>query len=141
MLGPCTAALHLGRKHLPRIQNSVRIERPAQFPHHAHLGITRERGQKTFLRQADAMFPRNRAAEPDGFGEDFLEGFLDAVHLVFVPFVGEKGGVQIYSTALRCADNKDLNEDWNKYLEQTKTHVQVVSEILRALDRGAAPPK
>jgi rubrerythrin len=46
----------------------------------------------------------------------------------------EKGGVQIYSTALRCVVNKDLKEEWNKYLDQTKTHVQIVSDILRALE-------
>lgn len=56
------------------------------------------------------------------------------VDLLYQALETEKGGVQIYSTALRCAVNKDLKEEWNKYLEQTKTHVQVVSEILRALD-------
>jgi hypothetical protein len=42
--------------------------------------------------------------------------------------------VQIYTTALRCAVNKDLKEEWNKYLEQTKTHVQVVSDILTGMN-------
>lgn len=45
----------------------------------------------------------------------------------------EKGGVQIYTTALRLAINKDLREEWNKYLEQTKNHVQVLSNILTDL--------
>lgn len=53
--------------------------------------------------------------------------------LLYQALETEKGGVQIYSTALRCAVNEDLKEEWNKYLEQTKTHVQVVTEILRAL--------
>jgi rubrerythrin len=56
------------------------------------------------------------------------------VDLLYQALETEKGGVQIYSTALRCAVNKDLKEEWNEYLEQTKTHVQVVTEILRALD-------
>jgi len=56
------------------------------------------------------------------------------VDLLYQALETEKGGVQIYSTALRCAVNKDLKEEWNKYLEQTKTHVQIVSDILRALD-------
>ena len=56
------------------------------------------------------------------------------VDLLYQALETEKGGVQIYSTALRCAVNKDLEEEWNEYLEQTKTHVQVVTEILRALD-------
>jgi len=42
----------------------------------------------------------------------------------------EKGGVQIYTTALRCAVNKDLKKEWSEYLEQTKTHVQILSDIL-----------
>ena len=55
------------------------------------------------------------------------------VDLLYQALETEKGGVQIYSTALRCALNKDLREEWNKYLEQTKTHVQVVTDILREL--------
>ena len=55
------------------------------------------------------------------------------VDLLYQALETEKGGVQIYSTALRCAVNKDLKEEWNEYLEQTKTHVQIVTDILRAL--------
>src|SRR5688572_16769181 len=51
--------------------------------------------------------------------------------LLYQALETEKGGVQIYSTALRCALNEDLREEWNKYLDQTREHVQVVSEILR----------
>jgi rubrerythrin len=64
------------------------------------------------------------------------------VDLLYQALETEKGGVQIYSTALRCVINKDLKEEWNKYLEQTKTHVQIVSDILRnlALDPDAETP-
>lgn len=55
------------------------------------------------------------------------------VDLLYQALETEKGGVQIYSTALRCASNKDLKEEWNEYLEQTKTHVQIVTGILRDL--------
>lgn len=54
--------------------------------------------------------------------------------LLFQALETEKGGVQIYTTALRCALNEDLKEEWNKYLEQTKTHVQIVSDILTAMN-------
>lgn len=50
--------------------------------------------------------------------------------LLYQALETEKGGVQIYTTALRCAVNEDLKEEWNKYLEQTKNHVQIVSDIL-----------
>ena len=43
------------------------------------------------------------------------------VDLLYQALETEKGGVQIYSTALRCAVNKDLKKEWNEYLEQTKT--------------------
>ena len=54
--------------------------------------------------------------------------------LLYQALETEKGGVQIYTTALRCALNKDLKEEWNKYLEQTKTHVQIVSDILTGMN-------
>jgi ferritin-like metal-binding protein YciE len=55
------------------------------------------------------------------------------VDLMYQALETEKGGVQIYSTALRLAINKDLREEWNKYLEQTKNHVQVLSNIITSL--------
>ena len=54
--------------------------------------------------------------------------------LLYQALETEKGGVQIYSTALRCAINEDLKEEWTKYLEQTKGHVQIVSGILKAMN-------
>lgn len=54
--------------------------------------------------------------------------------LLYEALETEKGGVQIYSTALRCAVDKDLKEEWNEYLEQTKNHVQILSRLLTALN-------
>ena len=64
------------------------------------------------------------------------------VDLLYQALETEKGGVQIYSTALRCVINKDLKKEWTRYLEQTKTHVQVVTDILRdlGLDPNAETP-
>ena len=53
--------------------------------------------------------------------------------LLYQALETEKGGVQIYTTALRCAVNEDLRKEWQKYLDQTKNHVQVVSEILQSM--------
>jgi len=53
--------------------------------------------------------------------------------LLYQALETEKGGVQVYTTALRCALNKDLREEWNKYLEQTKTHVQICTELIQRL--------
>lgn len=56
------------------------------------------------------------------------------IDLLYQALETEKGGVQVYSTALRCAINDDLRKEWTEYLEQTKTHVQILSDVLRALD-------
>ena len=53
--------------------------------------------------------------------------------LLYQALETEKGGVQVYATALRCASNKELRQEWTEYLEQTKTHVQILTEILTSL--------
>ena len=58
-------------------------------------------------------------------------GTPQTVDLLYQALETEKGGVQIYTTALRCALNEELRDEWKEYLEQTKQHVQVVSELLR----------
>lgn len=45
----------------------------------------------------------------------------------------EMGGVQVYTTALRCAENEDLKEEWEEYLEQTQNHVSVVKDCMQKL--------
>jgi len=42
----------------------------------------------------------------------------------------ELGGVQVYTTALKCAENDDLREEWEKYLDQTKRHCEIVQSLL-----------
>jgi rubrerythrin len=41
----------------------------------------------------------------------------------------EMGGVKVYEAAVRCAVNEDLKEEWQKYLEQTEHHVQVLQDV------------
>jgi hypothetical protein len=54
----------------------------------------------------------------------------------------ELGGVKVYETALRCAVNDDLREEWEKYLEETRRHVAVVEGLFDTLglDRAAQSP-
>jgi rubrerythrin len=54
--------------------------------------------------------------------------------LLYQALETEKGGVQVYVTALRCAVNQDFRNELNKYLEQTKNHVQILSDIMNALE-------
>jgi rubrerythrin len=46
----------------------------------------------------------------------------------------EKGGVQIYETAIRCAVNEDLKEEWEEYLEQTRKHVSTLESVCGELE-------
>ena len=42
----------------------------------------------------------------------------------------EMCGVRIYETALKCAQNEDLKEEWQKYHQETERHVQVLHDVL-----------
>src|SRR5688500_172129 len=53
--------------------------------------------------------------------------------LLYQALETEIGGVDVYTTALRCAENDDLKEEWDKYLEQTKNHVTIMEETLTNL--------
>jgi rubrerythrin len=67
----------------------------------------------------------------------------DQLHeLLYQALEAELGGVQVYEAALRCVQNDDLREEWEKYHEQTTRHVQVVEDLLAAfgLDPGAETP-
>lgn len=46
----------------------------------------------------------------------------------------EKGGVQVYETALKCVVNRDLREEWEGYLDETREHVRVLTDVLIALE-------
>ena len=46
----------------------------------------------------------------------------------------EMGGVKVYETALKCVVNEDLKEEWEKYLEQTEKHVQVLHDACLQLE-------
>lgn len=49
--------------------------------------------------------------------------------LLYQALETEKGGVLVYTTALSCARNSDLKEEWKEYLEQTTHHVEVVKGL------------
>ncbi|EHL23638.1 MULTISPECIES: hypothetical protein [unclassified Acidovorax] len=45
----------------------------------------------------------------------------------------ELGGEQVYRTAIACAINPDLKEEWQEYLEETLTHQNVVRSLCDTL--------
>lgn len=54
----------------------------------------------------------------------------------------ERGGVQVYETALQCAVDERLREEWQGYLSETRNHVRVAEDLCRSLgvDTEAASP-
>ena len=46
----------------------------------------------------------------------------------------ERGGIEVYETALECVQNEDLREEFEKYLEETRNHEQAVLEVCEALE-------
>jgi rubrerythrin len=45
----------------------------------------------------------------------------------------EKGGVEVYEIALRCVVRDDLREEWEKYLDQTRNHVEILTKVCATL--------
>ena len=45
----------------------------------------------------------------------------------------EKGGVKVYETALKCAQNEELREEWQRYHSETETHVRILQDVFSAL--------
>jgi rubrerythrin len=53
--------------------------------------------------------------------------------LLYQALETEMGGVEVYTTALRCVENEDLKEEWEEYLDQTKNHVTIMEQTMRKL--------
>lgn len=60
------------------------------------------------------------------------------IELLYQALETEAGGVEVYQTALRCAVNKDLKEEWEKYLEQTRDHEQRLRHVLEEMSLDPA---
>ena len=53
--------------------------------------------------------------------------------LLYQALETEAGGVQVYETAIRCAVNEDLKQEWQHYLEQTRTHEQLLRRLFETM--------
>ena len=53
--------------------------------------------------------------------------------LVLQSLEQEIEGERIYDTALECAVNTDLRNEWAKYLDETKMHVAALMQVCEAL--------
>jgi rubrerythrin len=53
--------------------------------------------------------------------------------LLYQAIETEIGGQQIYENAIQCAQNSELREEWEKYLEQTQNHHNILLEAFSAI--------
>ncbi|HEX4456488.1 MAG TPA: hypothetical protein VIA18_00880 [Polyangia bacterium] len=49
----------------------------------------------------------------------------------------ERGGVQVYEMAVKCAVRNDLRDEWKKYLKQTREHERILVELCGTLGLDA----
>ncbi len=45
----------------------------------------------------------------------------------------ERGGIKIYENAIQSAQNDDLRKEWKEYLDETRTHEQVLLNVFAEL--------
>jgi rubrerythrin len=53
--------------------------------------------------------------------------------LLYQALETEQGGIQVYTTAIRCAQNDDLKKEWQEYLDQTTNHEAIVRGVFDKL--------
>ena len=53
--------------------------------------------------------------------------------LLYQALETEQGGVKVYETAVGCAVNEDLREEWEGYLEETRNHEQILMQVFEQL--------
>lgn len=46
----------------------------------------------------------------------------------------ERGGIQVYTAAIKAAQNDDLRKEWQMYLSETRTHEAVLAAVFGKLD-------
>lgn len=45
----------------------------------------------------------------------------------------ERGGIQVYTAAIAAAQNEDLRKEWEDYLEETRTHEEILTRVFESL--------
>ena len=53
--------------------------------------------------------------------------------LLYQALETERGGIDVYKAALRCALNEDLKSEWEEYLEQTQNHERILLDVFSKL--------
>jgi len=62
--------------------------------------------------------------------------------LLYQALETERGGIHVYENAVRCAVNDQLRGEWEKYLDQTRRHEQILLGVFdtMGLDPDAQTP-
>lgn len=87
---------------------------------------------------------RGQKGSQAGQAWDRYQGFTGPVtqemvdELLLQALETEIGGIQVYETAIRCAQDEELKEEWTRYLEQTRNHERILNNVFsqRGLDTG-----
>src|SRR5688572_30950970 len=84
-------------------------------------------------------FPRQMLQEIDmatRYAEDQVN------ELLLQALKTERGGIQVYTNAIKAAQNDDLRKEWKESLDQTRRHEQVLLGVFKelGLDPEASSP-
>ncbi|HVF65204.1 MAG TPA: hypothetical protein VNE58_14525 [Casimicrobiaceae bacterium] len=58
---------------------------------------------------------------------------IEVTELVYQALENEAGGIKVYESAIACAINEDLKKEWNEYLEQTREHHRILTDLIERL--------
>jgi rubrerythrin len=53
--------------------------------------------------------------------------------LLYEALETERGGIQVYESAIACCQNEALREEWETYHDQTRMHEQILMDVFAAL--------
>jgi rubrerythrin len=59
-------------------------------------------------------------------------------NLLYEALETEQGGIKIYETAVSAAVNDELKEEWEEYLEQTRTHEAILRDLFETMSLDPA---
>ena len=126
-------------QNTPSRSRSATGGRPSRAVRSTHSGGRRaaRAGAKSSRRASPRTGSAKAAQRLDryaGFQGEVSE--LQVDELLLQALETEIGGIQVYETAIRCCQDDELKEEWQKYLEQTRNHERILTDVFqqRGLD-------
>jgi len=106
----------------------TRLPKPPVTPMARPKTTRRTSSRSTGARKGNSRRPATRRTKAPQPTYDDLEQ-TQVEELLLQMLETELGGVQVYETAVSVAQEEDLKEEWQKYLEQTRRHVEIVTDL------------